>query len=154
MDYYTQKAKRMYELYLKGESCKKVYAAVRKGDKYVVIENGEGKKYKYQIAGGSVEDGESSQEAIIREVCEELNINARIIKSLGVTNYTSNWEYDNKKFSINNKVEVFLLDFVSYADHDKLGLEGENVNNIVLISKEEMCDNVYEFTKGGITFKK
>ena len=49
MDYYTQKAKRMYELHLKGEICKKVYAAVHIDDKYAVLENGKGRKFKYQL---------------------------------------------------------------------------------------------------------
>lgn len=157
MDYYTQKAKRMYELFLKGEPCRKVYAAVRKEDKYVVIKNAEGRKYKYQLAGGGVEDGETNKDAIIREIVEELNINSKVVKSLGVISYKSNWEYLDKKFEIDNEAEVFLLEFVSYSNQNQFGLEGEftdNVKGVALVSEEELCNNVYEFASGGIKFAK
>lgn len=157
MDYYTQKAKHMYELYLKGESCRKVYAAVCKDNKYVVIKNAECKKFKYQLAGGGVECGETNRDAIKREIVEELNINSKIVKSLGVISYISNWKYEDKEFTINNEVEVFLLEFVSYANNNQFGLDGEfteNVKGVTLISEEEMCNNVYEFTSGGIKFRK
>lgn len=156
MDYYNQKAKKMYDLYLKGKPSRKVYAAVRKDNKFVVIKNAEGKKWKYQLAGGGVEDEETNGVAIKREILEELNINADIVKSLGVVNYKTNWTYEGKEFSINNEAEVFLLEFVSFADNNQFGLEGEfsenDVKGITLISKEEMCSNVFEFTSGGIKF--
>lgn len=159
MDYYTQKAKRMYELYLKGEPCRKVYAAVRIGERYVVLKNAEGRKWKYQLAGGGVEDDETNEEAIVREIIQELNINSKIVKSLGVITYQSNWKYEDKEFSINNEAEVFLLEFVSYSNNNQFGLDGEfteiaNVKGLAFISEEEMCANVYEFTSGGIKFKK
>ena len=157
MDYYTQKAKRMYELYLKGEPCRKVYAAVRKQNKFVVIKNAEGKKWKYQIAGGGVETDETKQEAIKREVLEELNINAEIVKSLGFVVYKTNWNYEGKEFSVDYECEVFLLDFISYSDNDKFGLDGEfdetKVKGIALISEEEMLENVYEFASAGIKLR-
>ena len=157
MEYYNRKAKRMYEKYLNGEICRKVYAAVRKGDSYVVIENAEGKKWKYQLAGGGVEDCETNEEAIKREVYEELNINAEIIKSLGVMSYKTNWRYDDKEFTINNEAEVFLLEFLSYSENTQFGLDGEftqNVKGVRLISEEDLCNDVYEFASGGIRFRK
>jgi len=158
MDYYSKKAKAMYGLYLKGETCRKVYAAVRKGNKFVVIENSEGRNYKYQIAGGGVESGETNEEAIVREIIEELGIISKVVKSLGVTYYDSNWKYEDKEFIIKNEAEIFLVEFVSYVNNDKFGLDGEfdkkNVKGITLVSEEEMCSNVYEFTAGGLKFKK
>lgn len=157
MDYYTEKAKRMYELYVKGEPCRKVYAAVRKDNNYVVIRNAEGKKWKYQLAGGGVETNETNEDAIIREIVEELNINAKILKSLGVIKYNTNWKFEDKEFTISNEAEVFLLEFDSYSDNKQFGIDGEFTNNndvkgVTLVSEEEMCSNVYEFTSGGIKF--
>ncbi len=157
MDYYTQKAKRMYELYLKGEPCRKVYAAVRKEDKYAVIKNAEGKKWKYQLAGGGVEDGETNKDAIVREVLEELNINSKIVERLGVISYETKWKYEDKEFAITNEAEVYLVDFVSFSNNEKFGLDGEfsenEIKGRIFVSEEEMCSNVYEFTSGGIKFK-
>lgn len=156
MDYYNQKAKKMYELYLKGQPSRKVYAAVRKDNEFVVVKNAEGKKWKYQLAGGGVEDEETNEGAIKREIVEELNINADIVKSLGVVNYKTTWTYEGKEFSINNEAEVFLLEFVSFANNNKFGLDGEfsekDVKGIALISKEEMCSNVYEFASCEVEF--
>lgn len=158
MSYQEEKAKRMHDLYLSGKPCRKVYGAVRKGDEYVVIKNAEGKKYKYQLAGGSVEDDETNIDAIKREISEELNINSKVVKSLGVTSYKSDWKYQEKEFSIINEAEVFLLEFVSFSNHTHFGLDGEftenNVKGITVVSEEEMLSNVYEFTSGGIKFRK
>ena len=154
MDYYEQKAKRMYDLFLKNEPCKKAYGVVKKSNKYFVIENAPGKKWKYQIAGGSVEQGESCEQAILREIAEELNINAKIVKKLGTISYQTNWKYLDKEFSITNQAEIFLLDFVSFKSGDSFGVEGEfsngNVKGITLVSKKEVCANVYEFADGKI----
>ncbi len=38
-NYYNNKAKRMYNLYINNLPCKKVYAAVKKGDKFVVLKD-------------------------------------------------------------------------------------------------------------------
>lgn len=152
MDYYTQKAKRMYQLFLKGVPCKKVYGAVCKGGRYVVIKNANDAKWRYQIAGGGVEEGETNEVAILREVAEELNINAKIVKSLGVLTYKTTWRYENKEFVVDNEAEIFLLEFVSCSHNAHFGLEGEFARNVevALISKHEMIKNVYEFAKGGI----
>jgi len=142
-------------LHLKGEICKKVYAAVHIDDKYAVLENGKGRKFKYQLAGGGVEDGETNQQAIIREIAEELNINAKLIKSLGNITYESKWKYKEKEFSIINEAEIFLLEFVSYLSNSKLGLVGEFTDKVKVnyVSEEEMRLNVYEFASGGIKFE-
>lgn len=151
MDYHTKKAKRMYELFLKGQPCKKVYAAMEKDNKYIVLQNAEGKKYKYQLAGGGVEDGEDNITAVKREMLEELNINADAIKSLGFVRYKTTWTYDGKEFDVDYESEIFLAKLISYANNKTFGLEGEfekNQIHIAIISKDEMLANVYEFSNG------
>ena len=81
--YYNNKAKKMYNLYINNLPCKKVYAAVKKGDKFVVLKDEKNPKWKYQLSGGGVEDGEDNVSAIKREIYEELNMNVKVI-NLGV----------------------------------------------------------------------
>ncbi len=56
----------MFDLYRQNLPCKKAYAVVSKGDKFLVLDT-PAKKYKYQLAGGSVEAYEQSIDAILRE---------------------------------------------------------------------------------------
>lgn len=154
-NYYNNKAKRMYELFLNNLPCKKVYAAVKKGDKFVVLKDDKNPKWKYQIAGGGVEDGEDNITAIKREIKEELNLNVKVIKSLGVVNYVTTWTYENKTFDVNYQAEIFLTEFLSYANNTGFGVEGEfdgsvGVSGVVEVSKQEMLENVAEFKKDGI----
>lgn len=154
-NYYNNKAKRMYELYLNNLPCKKVYAAVKKGDKFVVLKDDKNPKWKYQIAGGGVEDGEDNITAIKREIKEELNLNVKVIKSLGVINYVTPWTYENKTFDVKYEAEIFLTEFLSYANNTGFGVEGEfdgsvGVSGVVEVSKQEMLENVAEFKKDGI----
>lgn len=151
MSYFEEKVKRLYKLHKQNKAIQKAYAVVEKDGKYICLTCDKG-KYKYCIAGGSIEDGEKAEDAVAREILEELNINARVIKSLGSFEYFSSWEYKGKKFDIKNHAEIFLTTFVSYGDNTKLGLEGEfsqSTKNIE-ISKEEMLANVAEFVTYGI----
>lgn len=47
---------------------------------------------KWSIPGGTVEFGETIENAIVRELREELNVEAEIISLLGVTNHIINVE--------------------------------------------------------------
>ncbi len=157
MGYSEAKAKKMYELFLKGLPCKKVYAVVKKDDKFVVLKEAEGRKWKYQLAGGGVEEGENNEIAIKREIAEELNMLVNVVKSLGMICYSTNWIYDGKEFSVNYESEIMLTEFVGYSDNDKFGLEGEFSSSSVVgkceISEEEMLKNVYEFVSAGIKLR-
>lgn len=152
VDYYQQKAKYAYELFLKGKPFKKVYAVVRKGDKFVVLEHQKG-KYKYSLSGGGVDKGEDNVTAIKREILEELNINIKIVKSLGTINYVATWKYEGKEFDVDYEAEIFLTEFVSYGVNKNFGIEGEfdtKEINISEISRNEMINNVAEFVAYGI----
>ncbi len=152
MDYKEQKAKFAYELHLKGLPFKKVYGAVKKGDKFVVLKRENG-KYKYEIAGGSVELNEANETAIKREILEELNFNVKIVRSLGVIKYLRTWKFQDHEFDIEHQAEIFLTEFVSYGKEKGFGLDGEfneKEFSIAEISKEEMLANVAEFVSFGI----
>ena len=150
MGYNEQKAKKMYDLFVRGKPCRKVYGAVEKDGKFIVLKNPADRKYKYSIAGGTVENDEDNIVAIKREIMEELNINVEVVKSLGFLNWKQNWVFEGKEFQMPYEVEIFLTKFVSYSNRKSLGLEGEFSKDITVceVSKEEMMQNVYEFVVG------
>jgi 8-oxo-dGTP pyrophosphatase MutT (NUDIX family) len=151
-EYYNKKAKYAYELYKAGKPFMKAYAAVKKGDKYIVLAHENG-KYKYSLSGGGIDPGEDSVTAIKREIFEELNVNIKNIVSLGHYYMQKTWHYEGKDFDVDYDVEVFSADFDGYADNANFGLDGEFNNKgitIAEISEQEMLENVAEFTKHGI----
>ena len=149
--YWKAKAKNAYKMYKKGLERKKVYAVVEKDGLYAVIRIFNG-KHKYMLAGGSVEKRESNEKAIIREINEELNMHAEIIRSLGVIHYKVPFEYKNKKFEVGNIAEIFLAKYVSDANNKTHGVKGEfeERNTIELVTREEMLKEVEEFCVLGV----
>lgn len=157
MDYYQKKAKHAYELYLKGEPFRKVYAAVEKDGKFVVLKNdnpNKKAKYQFSLSGGGVDEGEDNVTAIKREVKEELNMNVEVVRSLGCVKYNQTWIYEGKEYNLDYLSEIFLVRFDSYSDNVALGLPGEFQHGITIeeISKDELLENVFEFKDGGIKF--
>lgn len=148
MNYQEKKAKYAYGLYLKGEPFKKVYAAVEKDGKFLVLEKTypDGAK-NYSLSGGGVDEGETNEEAIKRELMEELNANAEIVKSLGRFSYMSRRRYKDLDFELECDAEIFYAKFISFGDNNKFGLNGEFDNHMVVaeITKEELLGSVYEF---------
>ena len=150
-NYWKKKIKHAYKMYKKGLERKKVYAAVEKDGLFAVIRIFKG-KYKYMLAGGSVEKRETNEKAIIREINEELNINTEIIKSLGTIHYKAPFEYKGIKFEVGNVAEIFYCKYVSDANNKVHGVKGEfeDENAICFITKDEMLENISEFKDYGV----
>ena len=151
-EYYIQKAKYAYSLFLEGKSFKKVYAAVEKDGEFIVLEHENG-KYKYSLSGGGVDEGEDNLTAIKRELKEELNVNVEIVRSLGVIKYFKTWHFEGKDFDVDYEAEIFLTKFLSYDMNEQFGLDGEFTDKkikIAQISKDEMLGHVAEFCKFGL----
>jgi len=150
--YIFLKQKRAYDLYKQGRFFEKVYAAVQKKHKYLVLKNKPGSKYKFSLAGGGIEDGEDTGTAIKRELAEELNIEVEVIKELGTFYMGVPYEFNGESFISKYRCKVVLTRFISFNGENKFGLEGEfdPAMGMAEISKKEMLNNVYEFTCGGI----
>ena len=155
-DFYRQKALRAKELYDKGLPFVKVYAPVRDGDKFIVLEKHRNGKTTYDISGGGVEDGETLEEAIKREIKEELNIEVDVIKELGVYDkFYHPWELDGETFYIQYEIHVFDT---KIKDEQRTkacvtGLDGEFNNDaikIARIDKMTLLSEVTEFKDFGI----
>lgn len=68
-----------------------VAAIIIQNEKILCAQRGEGKypflSYKYEFPGGKVEAGETNQQAIIREIREELNLTICIERAFLTVNY-------------------------------------------------------------------
>lgn len=151
MTYYTNKTKLAYELHSAGLPFRKTYGVVEKDGKFLVLTTSKG-NYKYMLAGGTIDNDEDVNAAIIREIKEELNVNVEVVKSLGTIKYQSNWTYEGNTFVMDNVAEIMYTKYVSNGENTRLGLDGEfdNQTQVAEITKEEMLQNVSEFVKFGI----
>ena len=150
--YYREKAKRAKALYDKGLPFVKVYAPVRDGDKFIVLAKQAPDGVRYDIAGGGVDEGETLEDAIRRELMEELNVEVDIIKEIGMNNETfRTWELDGEKFDIRYEIHVFDTKLKNKLS-GSFGLDGEFEKNVKIagIDKETLMHSVYEFNKLGM----
>ena len=120
-DYFYEKSKMYYEKYKAKKLTKKVGSIVKDGNKYLTILR-VGKRPMF--AGGSVEEGETTREAIVREVLEETGAKVTKLKYLTREYYSVNWEFKGVKFP-NKRVEYIYLCEVEKGDYSAQGLEGE-----------------------------
>ena len=151
-NYYLAKAKRAKDLYDKGLPFVKVYAPVRDGDKFIVLEKHTDSGIKYDISGGGVEEGETIEEAIKRELMEELGAEVEIIKELGVYDkFYHPWTLDGETFNVQYEIHVFDTKLIK-QHKGKFGLKGEFDNKVKIarIDKETLANNVVEFRDFGI----
>ena len=120
-DYFYQKSKMYYENFKKKKLTKKVGSVIKDGDKYLAIIR-EGKRPMF--AGGSVDEGETTRQAIVREVFEETGAKVTKLKYLEREYYSVDWEFEGVKFP-NKRVEYTYLCEVEKGDLCAKGLEGE-----------------------------
>lgn len=120
-DYFYQKSKMYYEKYKAGKLTKKVGSVIKKGDKYLTILR-EGKKPVF--AGGSVDDGETTRQAIVREILEETGAKVTKLKYIARDYYCVDWQFEGITFP-NKRVEYTYLCEVEDGEYCAQGLEGE-----------------------------
>lgn len=120
-DYFYEKSKFYYEKYKAGKLTKKVGSIIKDGDKYLTILR-VGKRPMF--AGGSVDEGETTRQAIIREVLEETGAKVTKLKYLTKRYYSVDWEFEGIKFP-NKRVSYTYLCEVEKGNYEAQGLEGE-----------------------------
>lgn len=120
-DFYYQKAKMYYEKYKSGKLVKKVCSVIKDSDKYLVLIKDKKRAF---LIGGSVEDGETTRQAIVREVLEECG--GKVVKMQYLTKdyYSLDWEFEGITFP-NKRVEYYYLCKIENDNLNVQGLEGE-----------------------------
>jgi 8-oxo-dGTP diphosphatase len=87
-----------------------VAAIIRKGDKIFATQRGYGEfKDWWEFPGGKIEHGESAEEALRREIMEELDADIYILKKLR----TVEWDYP----SFHLKMQCFVCSLIHDALH-------------------------------------
>ena len=137
-NYFYQKSKFYYEKFKAGKLTKKVGAIIKDGDKYLTLVK-DGKKAMF--AGGSVDDGETTRQAVVREVLEETGAKVIKLKYLHKEYYSVDWEFEGVTFP-NKRVSYTYLCEIEKSALKAIGLEGEFDNNITLkwCTAEELED--------------
>lgn len=147
--YYNQKAKYAWQLYNENKPFVKVYSVIEHGSKFVVLKDAKkDAKYKYQLAGGGVEEGESIAEATIREVKEETGLDVTFERELDVLHFYKTWRYEGKAFDVLYEAHVVLSKVDTVKHGGKMGLAGEFDDvKLAEVEKQEMLQNVGEFVR-------
>ena len=123
-DYFQEKSKFYYTLFLEGKLTQKVSALIRDKDKFLVLINKNNRAYN---VGGSVDVGENASQTILREIKEETGGNIKKIKYLTKIYYQVEWEYNGVKFP-NKRVEyIYVAELKDNNVHIK-GLKDEFSN--------------------------
>lgn len=118
----------------------------------VIMKNGGPYINRFDLPGGSLEDGEFLKDAIIREINEETGLKVSKLNQLGTTSFRYPWHYLD--YEMNQHIAVFyqvseyegaLLEKVAQFDgQDSLGavlvslndLNGQNASPLVLKAKD------------------
>jgi 8-oxo-dGTP diphosphatase len=108
-----------------------VAAVIVKNDTILATQRGYGEfKDKWEFPGGKIQDNETKEEALIREIKEELNAD------INVDRYLTTVEYDYSKFHLIMHTYICsLINDVEFVYHSDNELEHENM---VWLLKEDL----------------
>ncbi len=111
-----------------------VAAVIIKNNKFFIAQRNRNKHlaYRWEFPGGKVEKNESFEQALKREIKEELNIDIEINRKLGEENYKD------------DKIDVNLHYF--YCFHVKGSIKLYEHEDSAWVTKEEFKN--YEFAEG------
>lgn len=147
-----------------------VYGIIGQAGQLVVIKKNAGPYInRFDLPGGSLEDGESLNKAILREVKEETGVEVTSLRQLGVTSFKYPWDYE--KWHYNQHICVFydveaingqlLSQVKQFSGQDSLGsvvvsldkLTIENSSPLVLKAKQYLQNN-RQFTESDTVLEK
>lgn len=128
-DYFYEKSKFYYKKYKEGKLTRKVGAIIKDRDKYLtIIQDGK----KAMFVGGSVDDGETTRQAIIREVLEETGAKVNKLKYLHKEYYSVDWEFEGVVFPNKRVAYAYLCEIEKGNFLYAKGLDGEFDDNMSL----------------------
>lgn len=92
-----------------------VAAIIRKGDKIFATQRGYGDfKDWWEFPGGKMEPGETPEEALVREIREELDTEIRVDKFL----YTVDWDYPKFHLTMHCFMSSLLNEAIHLNEHE------------------------------------
>jgi len=141
--YVLEKTFFAYGKYLRGEYLEKVRALILKDGKVAYIKDLE--TGKVSVPGGNVEDKETIEQAVIREVLEETGFEVKPIMPVGKEYYEVEMELGNINFISKRMSYIYLCEFISEKEKAK-GLEGEYIGDI-----EVYFDNIEKLDSTNIS---
>jgi 8-oxo-dGTP pyrophosphatase MutT (NUDIX family) len=77
-------------------------------DRILLISTQEGRRW--QLPKGHIEEGETPEEAAVREVCEETGVTSRVVAPLSDIEY---WFVEKGRRRVHKRVDYYLLAYVS-----------------------------------------
>lgn len=97
---------------------KVVAAILKKEDKILIAKKREGKPLAglWEFPGGKIEEGETPEESIIRELMEEMNIKVRVNEYVGESIYDYG---DGKIISLKGFTAEIIEGNIKLTDHDE-----------------------------------
>ena len=123
-EYFEDKSKLYYENYMKNKCTCKVRGIIVNEDGEILLLNSK-KHNGYSIPVGTVENGESLKDAVVREVMEETGAEIIPIKIVGKYYHTSkNFNYDGITFDSERVEYFYFCKFKSFVNQNR-GLDGE-----------------------------
>ncbi len=107
-----------------------VAAVITKDDKILATQRGYGDfKGKWEFPGGKIESGESHEQALIREIKEELHADIKVL------DYLTTVEYDYETFHLT--MHTYICSLINDFEMVKHGEEFEH-DDMIWVSKEEL----------------
>ena len=113
-----------------------VAAIIRKGDKVFATQRGYGDfKDWWEFPGGKMEPGETPEQALIREIREELDAEIRVDKFL----YTVEWDYPKFHLTMHCFMSSLLNEALHLNEHEAAcWLDKNEIHSVNWLPADEM----------------
>lgn len=138
-----------------------VYGVITNGKMLVVIKkNGGPYINRFDLPGGSLDDGEPLDSAIKREIQEETHIKVEQIKQLGTTSFRFPWSYENWTFNQHICVFYSIEQFsgkvsnkvAQFPGQDSLGAVQIELSKISIENSSPLVLKAKEYIENGMVF--